>query len=96
VKHAIIFVLILLVAVPVTFAAPSITAATGAMVQNGTITISGSGFGSHADFNIGETYLNTRWKNFNDNSLQSGAYTLEIIITDGAATKTFRKRIAIV
>ena len=53
---------------------PSISSTSGTWSQGNSVTIYGSSFGSHADYQPTEDYLCLGWKDFEDGSLESGPW----------------------
>lgn len=50
-------------------AAPAITSAN---ISGNTVTVSGTGFGTHADWGGSQTFLNKAWSNFDGGNLNGG------------------------
>lgn len=71
-RNALFGLLLLLYGVS-THAAPVISSAN---ISGNTITISGSGFGSHADWGGSQAFLNKAWTNFDAGSINSGGLSI--------------------
>jgi len=88
-QFILIYILIATSALP-TYAAPAITNVTGNITHGNSVTISGSGFGNHADYNnLSDTwqskdFLNFRFKDFEDNTIESDGFELN---TNGWTTQ---------
>jgi len=58
-------------------AAPSVTTVSGTVEHGMPIVISGSGFGSHADYGGSQSFLCNGWQDFETGSLQGGNFTID-------------------
>ena len=57
-------------------AAPVVSSVSGNVEHGESITIAGSGFGTHADYGGSQSFLCNGWQDFETGSLQGGNFTI--------------------
>jgi hypothetical protein len=80
-KFSLLFCIIFFAAIifawaPYTIAAPQISGINGTLSNNQIVTISGSSFGSHTDFNSSKDYLVAAWDNLENGKLDTSVFSI--------------------
>jgi hypothetical protein len=84
IKRLIIFVVLIVISVSVSYSAPSISSINKAPIHGSSFVISGTDFGAHSDYNEGSfswmsfSPICAKFKDFDDNSLTSGGWSFAV------------------